>query len=121
MVQETQRFEPQSFESQAVVIVYVEEMVDYFLGGERKVVEFLVLVWERVEFLVLVKVEYQVMEKWEFLVVDLDYLFREQKSVGLYQKELVQVLVLVWLQYLDFVVWSGILTGISSMLRRGRF
>ena len=89
-------------------IVYVEERVDYFLVEERKVVEFLVLVWERVEFLVLVKVECQVVEKWEFLVVNLDFLFGERKSVVLYQKELEQVLVLVWLQCLDFVVWSGI-------------
>ena len=69
---------------------------------------FLVLVWERVEFLVLVRVGCQVMEKWEFLGVDLDFLFGERKSVVLYHKELMQVLVLVWLQCLDFVVWSGI-------------
>ena len=69
---------------------------------------FLVLVLERVEFLVLVKVGCQVVEKWEFLVMDLDFLFGERKSVVLYQKELVQVLVLVWLQYLDFVVGSEI-------------
>ena len=78
MVQEIQRFEPQSVE-----IVHVEERVDYFLVEERKVVEFLVLVLERVEFLVLVKVEYQVVEKWEFLVVYLDCLFQERKYVGL--------------------------------------
>ena len=108
MVQGTQRFEPQSFESQVVEIVHVEEMVDYFLVEERKVMEFLVLVLERVEFLVLVKVECQVVEKWEFLVVYLDFLFQERKYVGLCQTELVQVLVLVWLQCLDFMVWSGI-------------
>ena len=108
VVQGTQRFEPQSFESQVVEIVHVEEMVDYFLVEERKVVGFMFLVWERVEFLVLVKVECQVVEKWEFLVVYLDCLFQERKYVGLCQTELVQVLVLVWLQYLDFVVWSGI-------------
>ena len=59
----------QSFESQVVDIVYVEERVDYFLVEEREVVEFLVLVLEREEFLVLVKVECQVVEKWDFLVV----------------------------------------------------
>ena len=99
MVQEIQRFEPYSFESQVVGIVHVEERVDYFLVEERKVVEFLVLVLERVEC--------QVVVRWEFLSLDLDFLFGERKSVGQYQKELVQVLVLVWLQYLDFVVWSG--------------
>ena len=59
-------------------------------------------------FLILERVEFLVLVRWEFLVVllclDLDLLFREQKCVGLYQKELVQVLVLVWLQYLDFMV-----------------
>ena len=63
-------------------------------------------------FLVLERGEYLVVVRGEFLVVllclDLDFLFREQKCVGLYQKELVQVLVLVWLQYLDFMVWGGI-------------
>ena len=108
VVQGIQRVEPQRFESQVVEIVHVEERVDYFLVEERNVVEFLVLVLEREEFLVLVKVECQVVEKWEFLVVYLDCLFQERKSVVLYQKELVQVLVLVWLQCLDFVVWSGI-------------
>ena len=66
------------------------------------------LVLVRVEFLVLVRGEFQVVARWEFLCLDLDFLFGERKCVGLYQKELVQVLVLVWLQYLDFVVWSGI-------------
>ena len=70
VVQEIQRFEPQSFESQVVEIVYVEERVDYFLVEEKKVVGFLVLVWERVEFLVLVRVGCQVVEKWEFMVVN---------------------------------------------------
>ena len=73
MVQEIQRFEPQSFESQVVEIVYVEERVDYFLVEERKVVGFLVLVWERVEFLVLVREEYQVVVRSEFLCLDLDF------------------------------------------------
>ena len=57
VVQGTPRFESQSFVSQVVEFVHVEEMVDYFLVGERKVVEFLVLVLEWVEFLEWVKVE----------------------------------------------------------------
>ena len=70
--------------------------------------EFLVLVLERMGFRVLVRVECHVVVRWEFLSLDLDFLFGERKSVGQYQKELEQVLVLVWLQCLDFVVWSGI-------------
>ena len=46
VVQETHRFVPQSFVSQVVEFMHVEEMVDYFLVGERMVVEFLVLVLE---------------------------------------------------------------------------
>ena len=81
VVQGVQSVEPQRFESQVVEIAHVEEM---------KVVGFLVLV------------------RVEFLCLDLDFLVRERKCVGLYQKELVQVLVLVWFQYLDFMVWSEI-------------
>ena len=63
-------------------------------------------------FLVLEKGEFLVLVRGEFLVVvlclDLDFLVREQKCVGLYQIELLQVLVLVWIQYLDFEVGSKI-------------
>ena len=59
-------------------------------------------------FLVLERVEFLVLGRVEFLCLDLDFLVRERKCVGLYQKELEQVMVLEWLQCLDLVVWSGI-------------